>query len=404
MIKAIPSILRTLLITLAALVIVVPSVSAQSGGDKKDGALNVAVLNLEGSGVDAKLLETLTSVLRNEAQQHAGYDVVNQSPVNLSEIVVVLGCDTNNPECLEQAAEQLDARVLIYGRVVKVEQAHQVTIEIFDANSAKFERRLVRTLANNADPVVAFRRQTQSIFDPDVDNSGTRLTIGSSVDGATVKINDTMIGNAPVERKGLPPGTYEVEVSNEGYEPWTKSVDLIEGGDIRLWAPLKEVEPEKVAPGPVADKTGAEDPSSAGSDAAPGAAGYSGGIAPPKSGVGSGPNWGAWSAVGVGGLAVGASLVFGGLMSGTQDDLTAHDARRSELNRDEYIAERDDIVGTGESYELAHRVLLGVGAVSIIAGTAWLLLDDGGVEEPMAAAPTWDVAVSPTGVSALVSW
>src|SRR5690606_42154490 len=81
---------------------------------KKD-ALNVAVLNLEGPEVDAQLLGTLTSVLRNEAQQFSSYDIVNQSPINLSEVAIVLGCSSESLPCLGRAAEQLDARVLIFG-------------------------------------------------------------------------------------------------------------------------------------------------------------------------------------------------------------------------------------------------------------------------------------------------
>jgi hypothetical protein len=385
---------RTLLVALATLILSVPTLCAQEGNQDDASTINVAVLNLEGDGVDAKLLETLTAVLRNEAQQHGGYDIVNQSPINLSEIVVVLGCDTNNPQCLEQAADQLDARVLIYGRVEKVEQAHKVTIEVFNTTSGTSTQRLVHTLTNEADPVVAFRRQIQSMFNPDAAGETTQLTIGASITGAKIRLNDTMIGTAPLERKGLPPGTYEVEVYQDGYASWRTSVELSEGSDVRLWAPLEKTPGADQSPGAVADSgTSIGDADELGSSSPP-----------PMSGVGSGPNWGAWSAIGVGGLAVGGSLAFAGLMGSAEDDLVAHDARRSELNRDDYIAQREDIVDTGESYELAHRVLLGVGAASIIAGTVWLWVDDDEVDELMAEAPAWDVAVSPTGARALVRW
>src|SRR5690554_5877744 len=114
----------------------------------KKEALNVAVLNLEGPEVDASLLDTLTSVLRNEAQQFSSYDIVNQSPINLSEVAIVLGCSSDSLPCLGRAADQLDARVLIFGRVAKVEDTHRVTVVIFDAQSQKIVRQLVRTLAS----------------------------------------------------------------------------------------------------------------------------------------------------------------------------------------------------------------------------------------------------------------
>lgn len=396
------SVLRTLLALLVTLFVAVPAVHAQDSGE----AINVAVLNLEGDGVDKKLLETLTSVLRNEAQQYSDYDIVNQSPINLSEIVVVLGCDTNNPTCLKQAAQQLDARVLIYGSVEKVEQAHTVTIEVFDANTAKVEQRLVRTLVNKDDPVIAFRKQIQSLFGSQKATEGTRLQIGSNVEGAAVRVNETMIGTAPVERKGLPPGTYSVEVSKKGYETWKVSIELTEGADIRLWAPLAEATAGAVAQGDSAageqkttrgDTTGMADSGLADSD-------LGGSSRPPVTGSGGGTNWGAWSAIGVGGVALAGSGAMALLMSSTENDLADHDAQRFQMSRDAYISDRQEIIDTGESYELAHRVLLGVGAVSVVAGTVWLFVDDSEVEEPMADERNWDVGISPRGVSAHFAW
>jgi hypothetical protein len=53
----------------------------------------------------------------------------------------------------------------------------------------------------------------------------------------------------------------------------------------------------------------------------------------------------------------------------------------------------------GENFELAHRVLLGVGAVAVATGVVWLLLDDRG--EPAA---SLDFGVSPSGAAARLRW
>lgn len=381
-----------LLVCLVAFGVAVPAAHAQDSGE----AINVAVLNLEGNDVDGELLETLTSVLRNEAQQYTSYDIVNQSPINLSEIVVVLGCNTNNPRCLKQAADQLDARVLIYGNVEKLDEVHKVTIEVFDASSGEIEQRLVRTLPDGEDPVVEFRRQLESLFTGEPVDGDTRLRIGSSVEGAKIKINDTMIGTAPIERKGLPVGSYDVRVYADGYESWTATVELAAGDDVRLWAPL------------TAAKEGASD-----QDAV--AQGDSGGQdstgsgqtdlvvdAPPSSGSET-TNIGAWSAIAVGGISLGGSALMGGLMLGAEDDLVELDANSQEQDRDSYLTEREDIINRGESYELAHRVLLGVGALSVAGGTMWLLLDSDTEEQPIARR-SWDVKLSPRGVDAFFRW
>ncbi|MFP4598274.1 MAG: PEGA domain-containing protein [Persicimonas sp.] len=385
------------IVCLVVLGVAVPATQAQDGGE----TINVAVLNLEGNDVDDELLETLTSVLRNEAQQHASYDIVNQSPINLSEIVVVLGCNTNNPRCLEQAADQLDARVLIYGNVEALEAVHKVTIEVFDASSGEVEQRLVRTLPDGEDPVVEFRRQLESLFTGEPVDDETRLRIGSSVEGAKIEINETMIGSAPIERKGLPVGSYDVRVYADGYDSWTATVELAAGDDVRLWAPLSKVKEDDGDQDAVAKADSGPSESGAQSSTGPGQADVV--VGPPPSSGSGGTNIGAWSAVAVGGVALGGSALMGAMMLGAENDLIELDANSQQQDRDAYIAEREDIITTGESYELAHRVLLGVGALSVAGGTMWLLLDSDSNEQSTAQR-SWDVKLSPRGVDALVRW
>lgn len=362
---------------------------------------HVAVLNLEGAQVDAKLLDTLTAVLRNEAQQYASYDIVNQSPINLSEVAIVLGCDSEQASCLARAAEQLSAQALIYGRVARVENTYQVTIEVFDASSKKVVRRLVRTLDprqnNDADPVIAFRKQVQTLFDDSAvageARRSTLLHVASSVDGTEIKLNGVMVGEAPLKRTDLPAGTYRIEAQHPGYEVWTTTVELSPGADAQILATLV---PSAGAPPAVAKNNApARSESKTTSSVAP----------PPVSGSSS-PNWGAWSAIGVGG----AALVGGGMMAillrSAQTDLDNLDADRDTMNRDKYLTDRANIVENGESYEFAQWVLLGVGAASVTAGTIWLLVDGRSSEAPGARAQGEgiDLGVSPTGVSATLRW
>lgn len=370
-----------------------------SPAQAEEEVINVAVLNLEGEDVDAQLLETLTSVLRNEAQQHASYDMINESPVDLSEIVVVLGCETTSASCLAQASEQLEASVLIFGQVERLDNLHKVTVEVFDASSKKVEQRLVHTLDDAHDPVAAFRRQIQTLFDGEALEEGTRLHVDSSLEGAEIRINDTMVGTAPYERSGLPGGSYTIRVEHEGYKSWKASVQLAEGDDVRLWAPLKK------QPGATAgeDEAAGDDESTAQKSAAePEHDMVVEG--PPDGGQGGHSNLGAWSAVGVGGVALGGSLVMALLMQGAEDELAEHEATLDEASsREAFIAESEDIVEKGQSYELAHRVLLGIGAASVVGGSIWLLVADD-ADESSLAAHEWDVQISPGGVSALWSW
>jgi hypothetical protein len=358
--------------------------AAAQDSDKVD----VAVLNLEGENVDEQLLKTLTAVLRNEAQKRDDYDV-NQSSINLSEVLVVLGCGTPNPTCLKQAAEQVEAEVLVYGSVEKKDGRYEVEVEVFEASQKEITQRVVRTL-KTGDPVVEFRRQVRRLFTEDSAEDETRVQIGSNVEGAKIRIRDTVVGTTPLERKGLPPGRYKIEVFKDGYSTWKATIQLEEGSDIRLWAPLDE----KASP-----QAGTDTDTSVGggsnSDVSVGRS------SPPKY-VTSKTNWGAWSAVGVGGLSLAGSGVMALLMNNTQTDLENHyDEAGTFDDAAAWERRRNELIDQGESYELAHRVLLGVGAVSLTTGVVWLLLDDSSGGE---SARAIDVHVGPRGASATFRW
>ena len=86
------------------------------------------------------------------------------------------------------------------------------------------------------------------------------------------------------------------------------------------------------------------------------------------------------------------------LMGGVEDDI-AQQSQDGTLDRVGY----DTLVDRGNTYELTHQILLGVGLVTVVSGGIWLLVD--GLSEPDEDAhltPRWDVRVGPRSVEALV--
>jgi hypothetical protein len=362
------------------------------------GSVQVAVLNMEGRDIDDGLLRTLTSVLRHEAQQHEQYALVNPAPVNLNEIVLVLRCDPEAAACLREAASYLDARVLIYGSVVRRGAGYEYNVEIFDASTSTVLRQLRRTVRSGDDPVVAFRREVEALFASRDVIPASRLQIGAPVEGARVRIDGLFVGTTPYERLGLDPGRYRLDVSADGYGSWSVIVEIVEGSDLRLWAPLEAGE-AAAAP--------AVEPEPAVMDAAvepPAMVERATGPRPrdPATGEVESPrarsNWGAWSTMGVGVVALGTSGAMVVMMRDVErevTDLVASGRPRAELETD-----YDALVARGERYEAAHQVLLGVGALTFTGGTVWLLVRQG--QQRRARAGIIDWSVGPGSVGATV--
>jgi hypothetical protein len=174
-----------------------------------------AVLNVEAEGADKQLTATLTSILRNEAQQLQGYRVVNKAAINLSEIIVVLGCEASSAQCLTQAAQQLNATTLIYGNLTRDGADWRLKVEIFDAEQQRITYRLQSTIAGKDDLVVAYRSEIERFMrSVREQKDAPKLVINSNVRGAKVKINGEPVGTTPFEREGLKVGMVDLEVSS----------------------------------------------------------------------------------------------------------------------------------------------------------------------------------------------
>lgn len=64
-----------------------------------------------------------------------------------------------------------------------------------------------------------------------------QLRVRSDVEGAEIWINNRSIGTTPMEIE-MPPGSYRVRVSQEGYTAWTGKVDLAPGDESSIMAVL----------------------------------------------------------------------------------------------------------------------------------------------------------------------
>lgn len=372
--------MRTYLLQLllAALIVATPSFAWA------DGPVAAAILNLQGNGVDQEMTSTLTSIVRNEALQVEKYQVVNKYPIQLQDVLLVLDCSADSPSCLKQVSEQVKARVLIYGSVQKQEEKFKIELNVFDAETGRMLNRLVRTLDDATDPVIGFRKEIEAFFDQQRGEALTRLQIGSSVEGARIQIDGTFVGTVPLERKGLPPGRYDIEVTHDGFEPWSSTVTLGEGADERVWAPLKKIEKE-----PVVSSTSTSD--SDDTTTVVTRPDLTDSTTPERVPT---PNWGAWSAIVVGGLSLAGSGGFFIAMKNVESTLENESAAGTLTE-----ARLEELFDRGENYELTYRVLLGIGAVAATTGFVWLLLDNSGER-----AAALEMGVGLDGVSARLRW
>lgn len=363
----------------------------RAGAQAESGPDSIVVFKLEGDQATDAMRTELTAAVREQVRQHEGYTLVNDDPVVLSDVVVVLGCKAQTTNCLEKAADHFDADYLIFGKLEDAEERTRVSVRLFDPKKGKYVRSFGRVIAKMEEPYERFRGEVDDILTADGSRSEATLNVHSDVKGATVKLNGETIGSTPVENHELDPGTYRVEVTADDDRSWSTEVDVEKGGEVRIRAPLREPEPQPRASRREGESSSSETPavdrSGSGSDDRQGR---------------SNTTWGPWLAIGFGGVAlVGSGIEAAVMQKATRDLRNWRSTHRSPP--DGCAEEECEIIERGENAELGHRILLGVGGASVAGGLLWLWLQSLGDNETEAAR-RMDVSVSPRGVSVGWEW
>lgn len=365
------------------------SATAQTTADPA----SIVVFELAGPENTAELRDNLTTAIREQVRGNPRYDLVNDEPVVLSDVVVVLGCESDSTTCLNKAAEHFGADYLIFGKLEDVADRTRVSVRLFDPAAGRYVRSFGRVMARLEHPYTDFREQVGEILTTDSQRSVARLRVRSDVKGAQVKLNGDVVGETPLGRRNMQPGTYHVEVSTEDGRSWNTDVEIEAGGDVRIRAPLSEG-----TGGADGERKGETASAAAGTEEQPlGEAGASGVQDDEKS-----ASWGPWFAIGFGGLALVGSGIEAAVMQSAMNDLEEW-RRTNRSPSGECHPEECEMIERGENAELGHRILLGVGGVSVAGGLLWLWLQSGD-DGDRSAARQLDVSVGPDRVTIGWEW
>ena len=366
---------------------------AGDGGQEQE-RVDVAVFELKGDGIEGNLLKTLSGVLRREAQQHSRYALANPAAIQRDEIALVVGCDPQLTECLRQMGEYVDGQVLIFGEVSDQSGALVVTIDILDIDSDEEPVRVQRRIEDVSDPVVAFRREVEEIFDELESMGETHLVVEAPHEDMPIRLGTVTIGHGSVERRGMRPGSYRVVVGDRDAPVWDDEVHLVVGQLVEIRPELVEEEPaeqeeEEIAADP--PEMEVEE-----STFVPGETRRAG----PVEYEDRRSNMGAYSLMGVGAMALMGSGVMALAMRRVEDRIVS-EADQGILDE----ARHEQLIGRGETYETAQYVLLGVGIAAVSGGAGWTFFNsrsEGSERDEMGM--SWTVEPTTRGVSISGWW
>lgn len=374
----------------------------------------VMVFQLEGSEETNALRSSMTSTIRNVVHSDEHYRLANRDSVTLSDMIVLLGCSAPNAGCLKKTAQQLDARLLVFGSVERRGDRNKVVVKLFDANEGRYVRSFGRVMSELDQSKRDFRTRIRQLLEMDTDmdtderpapNSKTQLEITSNVGGARVEIDGEFVGRTPVRHSGLSMGRHDIRVSHPEYRDWKTSVELGVGTRLQIRAPLssnRETSPSSDEPVVIEETPASSEkalPDMPNDGTAP--------PAPDTSRVRSdGFGWHnivPWIVMSAGVVTAGAGFTKTAEVNRASREL---EQWRSDNPNDidQCVGRECQIIQKGNRAERTQWILFGVGGGVALGGLVWGLIPPRDAKSSESSRATLRLDITPRSLSAHISW
>lgn len=193
-------------------------------------------------GVDEGLAVAMSDVVQGVFTKSPGRKVLGRDDINrvlrFESERQAMGCDTDS--CLSEIAQALDVDRLVTGSMDKVGSRYFVVITEIDARTVEpvgrvqgqlplDEDRLVPAVADLALKLLRQSRMSASPEGPTGGETVGALVVRASPEGARVVVGGREVGVTPLRVDTLPPGTHEVFLTREGYQPVRVAVPVYSG-------------------------------------------------------------------------------------------------------------------------------------------------------------------------------
>lgn len=300
-----------------------------------------AVFDVIAEGADDQLASQITAVLKREASENPRYELVQQEQIALLETLLMFDCEEPSPECMSRVGEGLNAKRLIYGRLVAKGDLYDIEVNVFDVPLQRVSKRWNKRFTANTDAIGFFVREMDVFLGGKARAAKSRLRVSANIDNASVLVDGKRVGRTPFVSQSLASGDHEIIVQREGHRPWTHTVTVKDGAEVVLRANLEPIGPPRGAPSP------------------------GGGERPDVDSDGMRLATYGWVSVGLGTASILTGAVFAVLMEQTKTD----------FDDTPYRDEAVDLAQKGDNQATAANVFFGAGAVGILVGTIVILAD-----------------------------
>lgn len=216
---------RTFVFLLVSLITVALAgpVLAQDGGEKQ--GTSTVILQFEKMDVPQEVMDAFYLSLNEQINQQSTMHVVQGGEVTIEELVLTVGCDSQDPSCLASLSDFVDAERMVFGSIQRSEDIYLFSLKMFDFA----EQRVVNKISEQTveGDVGTVKNVIPAIIENFLHGDVGRVEV--KVDGGSeprVYFDGEKMGPAPTILKNLPLGQHVVSVKTSDGEEKKRTVVL----------------------------------------------------------------------------------------------------------------------------------------------------------------------------------
>lgn len=228
----------TRVLSLTCLILVTLGLGASSAVAKPMIAvLGLEVIDQSGTPTaqDTQVAKELTDGLRARAKAGTGqYQLAPGSDKELIDQKLLNNCDDEKPSCMSAIGGQLNADVLMFGRIQKEGKGYQVTLKVLDVGKKAMQKSssdVIPLAEAQGAPLQGWAKKIYAKLTGE-QSSGIIVVKLQNAERGTILIDGEEKGNITAgtgQVAGLPEGKYKLTVESDGFRRFDRDVTVTAG-------------------------------------------------------------------------------------------------------------------------------------------------------------------------------
>lgn len=200
--------------------------------------MKLAVLDLRGTeNLSERLVGFLTNVVTETLDGLGPFKSISSQ--DIAQMLAyesnkqMLGCD--DVSCLAEIGGALGADYMVSGSISQIDQLYVVQLQLTNIKEARVEARASREHKGEPEELFNEVRAATKLLVRDIlgRKSGT-MTLAVNEEGASVKIDGTILGSSPLETVEVSGGMHSLAVEKEGFVIYQQDIEIREKQDLAL--------------------------------------------------------------------------------------------------------------------------------------------------------------------------